>query len=193
MKFSFDVVRVTETQLKKQTLRTTNINGYNLEHTPTNIDINGYNLDHTPTDIDINGYNLEHTPTDIDINGYNLEHTPTDIDINGYNLEHTPTDIDINGYNLEHTPTDIDINGYNLEHTPTEASRGGTLLYVKNKLNYISGKDLNIYKKNELESTFSEILTSSCKNIIVGCIYRHPRMHPSVFNDIYLKDPLPNL
>ena len=153
MKFSFDVVRVTETRLKKQTLKTTNI----------------------------------------DINGYNLEHTPTNTDIIGYNLEHTPTNIDINGYNLEHTPLNIDINGYNLEHTPTEASRGGTLPYVKNKLNYISRKDLNIYKKNELESTFSEILTSSCKTIIVGCIYRHPCMHPSVFNDIYLKDPLANL
>ena len=34
--------------------------------------------------------------------------------------------------------TNIDINGYNLTHTPTEASCGGTLLYVKNKLNYLS-------------------------------------------------------
>ena len=89
--------------------------------------------------------------------------------------------------------TNIDINGYNLEHTPTEASCGGSLLYVKNKLNYISRKDLNIYKKNELESTFIEILTSSGKNIIVGCRYRHPCMHPSEFNDIYLKDLLENL
>ena len=31
--------------------------------------------------------------------------------------------------------TNIDINGYNLEHTPTEASYGGSLLYVKSKLN----------------------------------------------------------
>ena len=34
---SFDLIGITETRLKKQTLRTTNIdiNGYNLEHTPT--------------------------------------------------------------------------------------------------------------------------------------------------------------
>ena len=34
---SFDVIGITETRLTKQTLRTTNIdiNGYNLEHTPT--------------------------------------------------------------------------------------------------------------------------------------------------------------
>ena len=59
---------------------------------------------------------------------------------------------------------------FNLEHTPTEASCGGSLLYVKNKLNYFSRKDLNIYKKNELESTFIEILTSSGKIIIAGYI-----------------------
>ena len=40
--------------------------------------------------------------------------------------------------------------------------------------------------------TFIEILASSGKNIIVGCIYRHPCMHPSEFNDIYLKDFLEN-
>ena len=67
------------------------------------------------------------------------------------------------------------------------------VIYVKNKLNYISRKDLNIYKKNELGSTFIEIITSSGKNI-VGCIYTDtPCMHPSEFNNIYLKDLLENL
>ena len=89
--------------------------------------------------------------------------------------------------------TNIDINGYNLEHTPTEVSCGGTFICVKNKLNYISRKDLNIYEKNELEPTFIEILTSSGKNIIVGCIYRHSCMHQSEFKNIYLKDLLENL
>ena len=85
------------------------------------------------------------------------------------------------------------MNGYNLEHTPTETSFWGSLFHVKNKLNYISRKYPNISNKNELESTFIEILTSSGKNIIVGCIYRHPCMHSSEFNDIYLKDFLENL
>ena len=89
--------------------------------------------------------------------------------------------------------TNIDINGYNLEYTSTEASCGETLLYIKNKLNYITRKDLTIYKKNEIESTFIEIVTSLGKNIIVGCICRHPCMHPPEFNDIYLKNLLENL
>ena len=40
---SFDVIRITETRLTKQTLRTTNIdiNGYNLEHTPTEASCGG--------------------------------------------------------------------------------------------------------------------------------------------------------
>ena len=102
--------------------------------------------------------------------------------------------IGITGTRLKNqTLRTTNINGYNLERTPTEASCGGTLLYLKNKLNYISRKVFKIYKKNELESTFIEILTSSDNNIIVGCIYRHPCMHPSEFNKIYLKDLLENL
>ena len=40
---SFDVTGITETRLKKQTLRITNIdiNGYNLEHTPTEASCGG--------------------------------------------------------------------------------------------------------------------------------------------------------
>ena len=40
---SFDVDGITETRLKKQTLTTTNIdiNGYNLEHTPTEASCGG--------------------------------------------------------------------------------------------------------------------------------------------------------
>ena len=40
---------------------------------------------------------------------------------------------------------------------------------------------------------FNIDLVYVCKNIIVGCIYRHPCMHLSEFNNIYLKDFLENL
>ena len=36
----------------------------------------------------------------------------------------------------------------------TESSAGGTLLYVANHLSYKPYLDLNVYKINELESTF---------------------------------------
>ena len=40
------------------------------------------------------------------------------------------------------------------EFTPTETSAGSTLHYIGNHLSYKCRNDLNIYKKNELESTF---------------------------------------
>ena len=68
-----------------------------------------------------------------------------------------------------------------------------TVLYIKKTLKYICRKDLQIYKAAELESTFLELLSSSRKNTIVGCIYRHPSMHSSEFNSIYLNDLLEKL
>ena len=52
----------------------------------------------------------------------------------------------------------LTINNSSFEFTPTESSAGGTLLYVANHLSYKPRLDLNIYKSNELESTFIEIL-----------------------------------
>ena len=63
--------------------------------------------------------------------------------------------------------TNIDIKGYTFEHIPTKASCGGSLLYIKDTLEYICRKDLQTYKPAELESTFIELLSSSGKNIIV--------------------------
>ena len=80
----------------------------------------------------------------------------------------------------------ISIKGYNFEHTPTESSCGGALLYISEKLHYKPRDDLLIYKPSLLESVFVEILSPEKSNIIVGCIYRHPSMSLSEFNDSYL-------
>ena len=50
------------------------------------------------------------------------------------------------------------LNNYSYEFTPTETTAGGSLLYIANHLSYKCRNDLNIYKKNELESTFIEIV-----------------------------------
>ena len=52
----------------------------------------------------------------------------------------------------------ISMPGYNTEHTATESSNFGTLLYIKQGINYKLRKDLQIYKSKELESTFVEVL-----------------------------------
>ena len=75
----------------------------------------------------------------------------------------------------------LDLNNYSFEFNPTETSAGGTLLYIANHLSYKCRNDLNIYKKNELES-----------NITVGVIYRHPFMDLADFNCNYLNKLLEN-
>ena len=52
----------------------------------------------------------------------------------------------------------LNFNNYSFEFTPTKTSASGTLLYIANHLSYKCCNDLNIDKKNELESTFIEIV-----------------------------------
>ena len=87
----------------------------------------------------------------------------------------------------------MNLNNYSSEFTPTETSAGGTLLYIANHLSYKCRNDLNIYKKNELESTFIEIVNPKKSNILVGVIYRHPSMDLTDFNCNYLNKLLENI
>ena len=89
--------------------------------------------------------------------------------------------------------SDFNLNNYSFEFTPTETSAGGTLLYIANHLSYKCRNDLNIYNKNELESTFIEIVNPKKSNIIVGVIYRHPSMDLTDFNCNYLNKLLENI
>ena len=73
----------------------------------------------------------------------------------------------------------IVLNNYFFEHTPT-------LLYIANPLSYKIRNDLKIYKKFELESTFIEIINPRKSNIIVGVIYKHPKMDGTDFNNNFL-------
>ena len=60
--------------------------------------------------------------------------------------------------------------------------------YIKQGVNYKLRKDLQIYKPKELESTFVEVLEPgmSKNNMIIGCIYHHPSMELSEFNNNFL-------
>ena len=84
----------------------------------------------------------------------------------------------------------LTMNNFSFEFTPTEFSAVSTLLYIANHLSYKPRLDLNIYKSNELESTFIEILNPKKSNIITGCICKHPSMYPNDFNRNYLKNLL---
>ena len=84
------------------------------------------------------------------------------------------------------TANNLNINNYPIKFTPIELS---ALLYIANHLSYLPHPDLNIYKKNELESTFIEIMNPKKLNI-VGTIYKHPSMDLTGFNSNYLNNLL---
>ena len=83
---------------------------------------------------------------------------------------------------------DVRIKGYKHFSTPTESDRGGVIIYIANKHNSIPRKGLDkiVYKTYVLESVFVEILIPNKKNILLGCIYRHPSMDVKDFNENYL-------
>ena len=58
-------------------------------------------------------------------------------------------------------------------------------------MKYKLRKDLQIYKSKELESTFTEVFQpGKNENIITGCIYLHPVMELSEFNNSFLTNLL---
>ena len=56
---------------------------------------------------------------------------------------------------------------------PTETSQG-TGFYVKYSLVYVKRDDLKFNSLSNYESTFIEVILPDRKNMILGCIYRHP-------------------
>ena len=59
-------------------------------------------------------------------------------------------------------------------HTPSLSAKGGTALYVNNSFDSFERLDLKVQTDN-FESVWVEIKNKNSKNIICGCIYRHPR------------------
>ena len=78
----------------------------------------------------------------------------------------------------------------------SETSHGGTGFFVKNSLAYNIRNDLKLVQPSsgEFESTFLEIVLPGKKNLIIGCIYRHPSSNLTVdqFNNDYIEPLLQN-
>ena len=72
--------------------------------------------------------------------------------------------------------------GYKLYSTPTGSAKGGTALYVKSEYDVFERKELNA-QNNLFESNWIEIKNKNSKNIVCGCIYRHPRHLNSDINE----------
>ena len=89
--------------------------------------------------------------------------------------------------------TNISLPNYVYEHTPTESGKGGTLLYIDKNIKYKLRNDLNIYEKKMVESTFIEILNKKQKNMIIGCVYKHPKHDVSDFTNNFISPFLDTL
>ena len=81
----------------------------------------------------------------------------------------------------ENPITNIDIPGYqSFVFDCSETSHGGTGLYIKNSIVFNKRDDLKIFSRGDFESMFIEVIFPKRKNMIIGCIYRHPTSNISV-------------
>ena len=78
-----------------------------------------------------------------------------------------------------------------LNSEPTESLHGGTGFYLKDNINYTERTDLASNSSGNFKSIFIGINFPERKNLIVGCIYRHPTSKISIA-DVNAKhiDPL---
>ena len=66
--------------------------------------------------------------------------------------------------------------------TPTLSRKGGVALYVNSEFKVLERTDLNVQTK-DYESIWIEIKNEKSKNIVCGCVYRHPRYFLTDFMD----------
>ena len=69
----------------------------------------------------------------------------------------------------------IDIGGFEeFKFEPTGTTHGGAGFYIKNGIDFIERKELNLNSPSEHEAMFVEIILKDRKNLVIGSIYRHP-------------------
>ena len=105
------------------------------------------------------------------------------------NLNHSFDIIGISETKLSHNPVlNLNLSGYSFVHTPSDSNAGGVGLYISNSVVYKPRNDLSemLFSSKSLESIFIEIFHKHRKNILVGCIYKHPHMDVGEFNSLYI-------
>ena len=95
------------------------------------------------------------------------------------------------------TPSNnIEIPGYdNFILEPTDTNFGDTGFYVKDNLDYVRRSDLEINSPTNYETIVIEVKFPKKKNLIVGCIYRHPSSKISLkdFTNLHLSAQLKSI
>ena len=76
--------------------------------------------------------------------------------------------------NSEFFATNVSLKGYNEFYTSSNSVKGGTAIYVEVNYDTFERSDHKI-QNDCFESTWIEIKNKHNKNILCGCIYRHPK------------------
>ena len=66
---------------------------------------------------------------------------------------------------------------------PSKSASSGVAIYVNSKLNHFRNDDLSVIE-DDFESLWIQIKKNKGKNIICGCIHRHPNRDPNNFLNI---------
>ena len=107
-------------------------------------------------------------------------------------VKETPETISISETKLQDENIyNISIPGYVFLNTNSPTRAGGVGLYISQELNFIRRRDLEI-TGDGIESCWVEIMRKKEKNIIIGCIYRHPTNDCAKLHNA-LKEQLSNL
>lgn len=91
----------------------------------------------------------------------------------------------------ENSRHNITLPGYVFLHTNSQTSAGGVGLYISNELQFIRRRDLEL-STDGIESCWVELIRKRQKNILIGCVYRHPSNDRDTFFE-NLKNKLENL
>ena len=85
----------------------------------------------------------------------------------------------------------ISIPGYVFLNTNSPTRAGGVGLYISKELTFTRRRDLEV-TGDGIESCWVEIMREKEKNIVIGCIYRHPTKDCAILHNA-LKEQLSNL
>ena len=76
--------------------------------------------------------------------------------------------------------TNVNINGYNLYAQPSKSHAGSAAIYKKSDIDYKVRDELNALE-DDFKSMWVNVNTSATKNMLCGCIYRHPNTNVEKF------------
>ena len=86
----------------------------------------------------------------------------------------------------ENSYANINLPGYNFVNTNSKSQAGGVGLYIANNIEFSRKTDLDI-SRDGIESCWVELACHKQKNIVIGCVYRHPKSDRSLFHETLKK------